>query len=564
MNAPPSRWSQWSENLGRWTAVASRLWGGRRRPDYLISRWIFLRLLGVIYLSAFVSMGVQIVGLVGEKGILPLKPLLEQAFQQIGAKAYYHMPTLCWFSVPESDWLPETDAMLQFLCWGGAVLAILLIADVAPQIVLALLWIFYLSLTVAGQSFTSFQWDVLLLETGLLAIFFAPSKFLPGPSRERRPSTPIRWLLWLLLFKLMFLSGITKILSGDATWANWTALLYHYETQPIPTPTAWWFHWRAEWFQQASVVGMYFVELVVPFFIFAPPRWKYVRPIACGLLIGLQLLILFTGNYGFFNWLTIVLSLLLLEDAVWRKLLPGALMCRVSRAAERPREWLARRLLSGFVFVVILFFSSVAFITGIHSTSKPRKLKEPPRWYDSVSAPIQPFHSINHYGLFRRMTITRPELVLEGSNDGRTWKEYEFRYKAGDLGRPPPWVAPHMPRLDWQMWFAALRMEGIDKEVRRRGLPDSVLLLDYRPPRNDRYWLLFLLKRLHEGEPKVLALFEQNPFPDAPPKVIRVVMYQYQFTTPKQRAGRDQWWSRDEKRKRLVTGFPLPPARQGF
>ena len=243
--------------LSDFLAQTCRLLAGPRPPTYDLTRWVFLRLLGMVYLVAFWSLGVQIVGLVGRQGILPIEPQLGRIYEVHGAAAYWDYPTLCWFNAG--------DAMLQILCWGGVGLSLLLIVGIAPLPVAALLWLLYLSLSVAGQTFLNFQWDALLLETGLLAIFYAPLQLLPWPTRERRPSPLVRWLLWLLLFKLIFLSGITKIASGDPTWADWTALFYHYETQPIPTWTSWYFHHLPAWVHKQSTAAMYFMEIAVPF-----------------------------------------------------------------------------------------------------------------------------------------------------------------------------------------------------------------------------------------------------------------------------------------------------------
>ena len=196
-------------------------------PVYLLSRWLFLRLLGAVYLVAFVSLAVQVSGLVGEHGILPAGAFLQRAHAQYGGAAYRLFPTVCW--------LGAGDGMLRLLAWGGAALALLLTAGVAPAAVLLVLWIAYLSLSVAGQTFLWFQWDALLLETGLLTVLYAPARLAPSLVGDQTPSTWMRWLLWWLLFRLMFLSGVTKLLSGDTAWRHLTALDYHFWTQPLPT-----------------------------------------------------------------------------------------------------------------------------------------------------------------------------------------------------------------------------------------------------------------------------------------------------------------------------------------
>src|SRR5262245_3250498 len=173
---------------------------------FVESRWLFLRLLGFVYLIAFVSLAVQITGLVGEHGILPVGEFLGGVHQRFGASAYYNWPTLVWLSA--------SDVWLSTLCWGGAVASLLLIAGIVPAATAALLWMLYLSVTTAGQLFLEFQWDSLLLETGLLAVLYAPLSWRER-ARDDEPPAIVRWAIWFLAFKLTFLSGITKILSGD-------------------------------------------------------------------------------------------------------------------------------------------------------------------------------------------------------------------------------------------------------------------------------------------------------------------------------------------------------------
>ena len=143
---------------------------------------------------------------------------------------------------------------------------------------------------------------------------------------------------------------------------------------------------------------------------------------------------------------------------------------------------------------------------------------------------LEPFRSLNGYGLFRVMTKTRPEIIVEGSQDGFTWQPYEFKYKVGDPLRAPPIVAPHQPRLDWQMWFAAL--DDI------RGEP----------------WFMNFLVRLLQGSPSVLQLVKTNPFPDSPPRYVRARLFEYHFTNALEKRQTGAWWRREEK------GLYCPPA----
>jgi lipase maturation factor 1 len=476
---------------------------------FVRSRWLFLRLLAVVYFIAFLSLAVQITGLVGEQGILPAGEFLRRAHEVYGSQAYRLWPTLVWFS--------QRDAFLSILCWGGALTSLALIAGLAPAVTTVLLWFLYLSLTIAGQVFLQFQWDALLLETGLLAILYAPLAFRSRFSLDPEPPALVRWVLWGLAFKLTFLSGITKIVSGDPAWAQWTALRFHYETQPIPAWTSWFIHQFPPWFHYWSAVAMFAIELGVPWLIFAPARFRRLRLVACCLMIALQAGIAATGNYGFFNLLTIVLYLALLDDQTLEAFLPG----RISRVEPRGEGKTAStwRMSVSIAVAGIAVLSLLALVREIEATRGQRGFVAG-GWAEGILDWFSPFNSINGYGLFRVMTTERPEIVIEVSEDGNAWKEYEFRWKAGDVMRRPRFVQPHMPRLDWQMWFAAL------------------------DARSAQGWLEQLIARLLEGDTAVVKLLGPSPLP-GPPRYVRLAYYQYHFTSSAERARTGAWWKRE-------------------
>jgi predicted DCC family thiol-disulfide oxidoreductase YuxK len=484
-------------------AAATRfLWGGvAEPPTYARATWLFLRLLGLVYLIAFWSLGGQILGLVGHDGILPADRYLAAARALPGLERFWMLPTLAWVS--------QSDVWLRAMCWGGVALALLVVAGFLPSVALTLLWLIYLSVSVVGGEFLSYQWDALLLETGLLAIFLAPSTKAQGPgTKHQRPSVSdpprlARWLLLWLFFRLMVGSGVVKLASGDPTWHNLTALTFHFNTQPIPTPLAWYAHQLPVWFLKGATAGVLAIEIVVPFLIVAPRR---VRLVAFVLLVGLQTLIALTGNYAFFNILTVALSVLLLDDATLRR--------RGTIRAESVVAPGARRPLLTVVAVLTIPVSIVAFAGSLGIELPGSALLDP------LASLLAPFRSVNTYGLFAVMTTTRPEIVLEGSDDGATWLEYEFKYKAGDVRRAPPWVAPHQPRLDWQMWFAAL---GSFSEER---------------------WFQEFCVRALESDKQVLQLLERDPFEGRRPRYLRAALYRYQLTDWS--AGRGgAWWSRE-------------------
>ncbi len=480
-------------------AVTRALWGRSvAKPTYHAAAALFLRLLGLTYAVAFLSLWVQVDGLIGAQGILPAGRYLDWVRAQAGADSHWVAPTLCWIS--------SSDGFLHFLCGLGLAAGLALLAGLAPAASALVAWATYLSFSVVGEVFLQFQWDALLLEAGLLAVFlvsFRRLRFGAGVAA----SPLVLWLLRWLLFRLMFSSGWVKLSSGDANWRGLSALRYHYETQPLPPWTAWYMHRLPSAFQTASALFLFFVELVVPLLYFAPRR---LRVFAFWMTVALQALIAATGNYAFFNLLTVALAVLLLDD----QSLPFGWARAAGFAARPARLWPKRVLV--LVAAVALFGSTIEFAATLD-----RSL-ELPESVVAVARRLYALRSFNGYGLFMVMTTERPEIVVEGSDDGATWKPYEFRWKPGDPRRRPRFVAPHQPRLDWQMWFAALG--GYSQNE----------------------WVGAFLARLLEGSRPVLRLLASNPFPDHPPRYVRAVLYDYRFTDAAEKRATGAWWRRRE------------------
>jgi predicted DCC family thiol-disulfide oxidoreductase YuxK len=493
--------------LTRW------FWGRRLEPPaYFLTRRLFLRALGLVYLVAFVSLWTQISGLIGHDGILPtdqLLPAIQQhyAAQGIGPERFYLVPTL--------SWLDASDGFLHCQCAAGTVLAILLILGIAPVPCLALLWLLYLSLVTVGRDFLGFQWDNLLLEAGFLAIFFAPLQLLPRPAREAPPSRLVLWLLRLLLFKLMFSSGCVKLLSGDPTWRNLTALTFHYYTQPLPTWIGWYASQLPLWFQKFSCAATFGIELGAPWLIFGPRRIRFLGATAIAFL---QILILLTGNYTFFNWLTLALCLLLLDDFILDKIVSRKLRPLFFFSLQPSAFSLSPRWPRPFIAVLTIVILSASGFQLAATLGFRSPLLYPFAW---VAEQLTPLRTVNNYGLFAVMTTDRREIIVEGSNDGTNWLAYEFKYKPGNVNRRPAFVAPFQPRLDWQMWFAALA------DVRQNP------------------WFVNFCERLLQGSPDVLALLAKNPFPNHPPRYIRAELYDYHFTNFAERRATGAWWKRE-------------------
>ena len=492
------------------SAITRLLWGDDVRPPaYFVARRWFLRALGLIFLIAFVSLWVQIDGLIGSNGIIPVSEFLPAARAQLGDRALSILPTLCW--------LNSSDAFLHFLCGGGVVLSLLLIFGIAPALSLVGLVVFYLSLTIAGQTFLSFQWDILLLETGFLSIFLAPWRLWPKRGSDPPVSRAAVFLLKLLLFKLMIMSGVVKLTSGDDSWWDLTALDYHYWSQPLPTVIGWWADQSPLPFKKFSVAFCLVVEIIVPLFIWAPRR---LRLLACGLVVFLQIMIAATGNYCFFNLLTIALCLLLIDDSIWRRKSATVIRLREATARQVGRRYKYSDRLSIYAVAIVIVLTLPLNARLIYGAFKPEA--EWSTMLGRIYARVEAFRIVNGYGLFRVMTKDRREIVIEGSSDGIDWKPYEFKWKPGDVMWAPGWCAPHQPRLDWQMWFAALG--------------------SYR----QNPWFVQTVISLLDGKPKVAALFERNPFPQSPPRYVRATLYRYRFTTAQEHRQTGAWWKRQE------------------
>ncbi len=468
---------------------------------YTLAGWLFLRLLGLIYAVAFLSLWTQIIGLVGQKGILPAADFLRSK-KFPGRKRFHLLPTLCWWNA--------SDGALHGLCGGGLALSLLLVAGFVPAPVLVLLWLFHLSLFTVGRIFLGYQWDVLLLETGFLAIFLTPLELWPHWPPAAEPAPVVRWLFYWLLFRLMFSSGWVKLGSGDRAWRSMTALQHHYESQPLPNRVSWHVHQLPGWFHEASCVVMFVIELVVPFFFFAPPPLSYVA--VAGTLF-FMLLILVTGSYCFFNLLAMALCVLVIDDGAFRRLVDPFFPDWLGEVPPSESSgWPVWVLVP--VAVVLLSLSLVVVRRLFHSWFPL------PPGVGKLHSWLEPLLLVNSYGLFSVMTTHRYEIIVEGSDDGHEWLAYEFKWKPGNVTVPPRQAAPHQPRLDWQMWFAALG--------------------DYQ----GNPWFGNFLRRLLEGAPAVTRLLAKNPFLDAPPRYIRATLHDYRFTDRKTRRATGAWWQR--------------------
>jgi hypothetical protein len=447
-------------------------------------RGIFLRLLGVVFLVAFLSILDQVTLLCGSRGLLPAAAHLRSSHGLLDA--------------PTVFWLGSSDVALRGAAIAGAVLSFGLILNVAPRYCLLVLWALYLSFVTVGQEFLAFQWDNLLLESAFFALFITPGGLRP---RNAPPPHPIAVLLMLwLLVRVHVESGAAKLLLGDPTWRDLTAMVTYYETAPLPTWIGWSAHQMPLWGHRATAALVYVVELGLPLLVLGP---RAVRTVVFAVMVAMQVGILLTANYGFFNYLTIALALFVLDDGHL-----GAAATVAKQPAPRSVPFAALAL----AFVALSFVQFAPLVPAA-------------RGVDAALFPVRrvlnAFRSINAYHLFAHMTLVRREAVIEGSADGTTWLPYEFRYKPGDPDRPPPFVAPHQPRVDFLLWF---------------------LLLGPRPGAR---WFDALLDRLLVAPDVVRPLFSRDPFPDAPPRFVRVAVYRYRFTDRATRRATGAWWQRE-------------------
>lgn len=475
--------------------------------SYRLVAALFLRLLAIIYFIAFYTMTFQIVGLAGSDGILPLAPWLDQLLTELGWTAYLHFPMVFWFE--------PGDLFLQAVAWAGCLFSLLLFFNRWPRFNLVLLFVAYLSLTKAGQTFMNFQWDGLLLEAGFLAIFLRPD------------SKVLVFLFRWLLFRLRFMSGISKLVMNDPSWLGMTALLFYFETQPLPPVGAWYFHNLPETLLILATVAVLIVEILVPFMMFLQRRYRFI---AAWITLAMQLLILVSSNHNWFNFLTIALCLFLFDDKALQRVLPSSvrrwLLASWQPTLASPQSTASR--------VSSLALASILILAGTLSMVRLAIRDDLGSVGNSYVDFFQQWHIVNAYHVFPTMTTRLIELKVEGSVDGHHWKPYEFIHRPNDSAQRPTIVVPHHPRLDWMVWF----------------VPFSPRFLP---------WFDSFLIALLDNSADVTSLLKDNPFKDQPPRFVRVHAWHYQFTTAEERERSGHWW------KRSYLGlFPPLPGKQRF
>ncbi|MDS0299763.1 lipase maturation factor family protein [Halogeometricum sp. S1BR25-6] len=479
--------------------------------SYWLVRLVFQRALAVVYVVAFLVAARQFRALAGEEGLLPLDEYVDRtAFRErpslfhlfpddrvVGAAAWTGVALAVCALLGVPYWLPDPYAVpASMLLWGA-------------------MWALYLSFVNAGRVFYGYGWESMLLETGFLAVFLGA-----GPSG---PPVVVMWLLKWVLFRNMFGAGLIKI-RGDNCWRELTCLDYHYETQPMPNPGSWYVHHLPERFHRLEALGNHVVELAVPFLFFAPQPYAAIGGVAT---IAFQLWLMVSGNFSWLNALSAVQAIATFSDGVLTgaaSLLPGVSLAAPT-VAPAP---LPLRIAAWLVALVVLALS-VKPVKNLLSESQ------------AMNTSFDPLSLVNTYGAFGSVTRERYQLVVEGTNAADPaegdWTAYEFAGQPVRTDERPPQWAPYHLRLDWQLWFAAMRP---------------------RPGPRQR-WVAPFLAGLLNGDEATLSLVGENPFDGDPPERVRVLRYRYRFTTPEERAETGEWW----RRERLGT-YVAPVSGEAF
>lgn len=489
------------------------------RPGHLWPRWIFLRALALIYFSAFYSLLFQIKGLIGPDGILPATDYLQAVNASMHGQRFWFAPSLFWFGA--------SNHALMVVCWAGVCASLLALFNIWPRVSLAACLILFLSFVSVAQDFSGYQSDGMLLEAGFIALFFAPPGLRPGFGSQHPPSRASLFLLQWEWFRIYFESGVAKIASGDTSWRTLRAMDDYYQNGPLPTWIGWYVQRLPHWFHASATVYTLITETLIVWMLFLPRRWR----IACLCIVTpFEISIILTANYTFLNYLVLLLGILLLDDRTFEWLLPKRVQSFFAETksaesvtetdpskpwakAEWTKKLLPVRRVVAMLCLALVFYSATAQLIWMFAPSLPIS-QGPVRWLD-------PFRIANRYGLFAVMTHERYEIEFQGSADGKNWIAYPFRYKPQAIDRAPGIYAPYQPRFEWNLWFASL---GSWREFR---------------------FVVWTEERLLKNDPDVLALFAKNPFPDAAPKQVRAVIYQYWFTDIKTKRVNGNWWRRE-------------------
>jgi lipase maturation factor 1 len=489
--------------------LALRVFDSREGPpDIFLPRWLFLRALAFIYFSAFFSLLFQIKGLIGPHGILPAGEYLSDVARQFGAARLWFAPSLFWISA--------NSPLLMAVMWLGLIASVAALFNLWPRVSFFVCWLCFLSFVSTASDFSGYQSDGMLLEAGLLALFFVPPGLRPGLGVRSPPARAALWLLQWEWFRIYFESGLVKLLSGDRQWRTLTAMDEYYQNGPLPTWVGWYVEHLPHWFQMATAAGTLGMELVFAFALFLPRR---ARLVCFCMVTPWEIGVILTANYAFLNYIVLFLGLLLLDDGTLRSLVPAGLKARtLIPAADRAQSFSLPdlsilRVGTTAIFTVWIAYATTALLIEMVLPGAPLPA--------TPIAMLEPFRVANQYGLFAVMTRGRYEIEFQGSNDNQTWTAYRFGHKPQALDEAPRIYAPYQPRFDWNLWFASLG--------------------DWR----QNQIVPVTEERLLDGDADVLALFKVNPFAESPPKYVRAVLWQYWFTSIEEKRETGNWWRRE-------------------
>ena len=451
--------------------------------------------MALIYLVAFLTVRNQCKPLIGENGLLPIPAFLKRV-------TFREAPSLFHWRY--------SDRLLDVVAWAGIVIsaaAALGLTDAGPLWLSVgawlLLYVLYLSVQNVGQRFFGFGWESMLLEAGFFTAFLGP--------RHMQPSIiPVLILRWML-FRTELGAGLIK-LRGDAVWRDFTALFYHYETQPLPNPLSWYFHRLPKLSHRFGVIFSHFVQVIVPFGLFGP---QPIAAVAAALCTSQQIWLIISGNYSWLNWLTALLGIAGFSDEILTRVLP------LYPVVQTPVPF-------GWHLVLYALAAATAALSVqpvLNLLSRRQKM----------NYSYNRYYLVNSYGAFGTVGKERFEIILEGTRDAvltpaTQWQEYGFKAKPGDIRRTPPQIAPYHLRLDWMIWFLPFSVQVLPRGI-------------YVPGHD--LWFVRFVQRLLRNDRPMLALMGHNPFADAPPTHVRALFYRYRYTDPQTRRDTGAWWSRE-------------------
>src|SRR5690625_4660353 len=473
--------------------------------DYTIAREVIQRGVAALFVLAFLSSYHQFPVLLGERGLLPAGDFLDRP-------AARRQPSLFHWRA-----FAYSDRLLRIFCLIGMLLGIAVVIGLPQQgpgwttiPVFLAMWALYLSIHSLGRIFYGFGWESMLLETGFIVGFL-------GSPEVATPLLILLFLRWILL-RLEFGAGMIKM-RGDPSWRDLTAMDHHHQTQPMPGPLSRWAHRKPRWWHRSETLGSHIVQLGVIWAIFLP---QPIASFAACLIIASQLALVVTGNYAWLNWLTILIAFSAISDSFLRWVVGGPFPGwswlgfgggagpAAAGPAGSPPLWWHLLIVVVFAFLAVLSWKPLVNLFSRHQL---------------MNASFNRFHLVNAYGAFGSMTEKRHEVIIEGAETAHPeesdWQPYEFKGKPGDVRRRSRQFAPYHLRLDWQMWFYALR------------------------PGNDR-WFVALLERLGDADPAIRRLLRSDPFDGRAPRHLRVRYFEYRYATADERRGSGGWWVRQE------------------